>query len=166
MKVGFLALFIKPKSIIMKRLSKLMQRGSKQNRDWFVVLRVVLGVLLLIKGIDFISNVVQLQEFLSVQKNLELEISWLPLVIAWAHIFGGLFIAVGLFTRFFCLVQLPIVTAALIMTISYNILSVTELFEVITAFVLLILFLLEGGGTVSLDRYYYYKKYNDLQLGS
>lgn len=150
----------------MKTLSKLMQWGSKQNQDWFVVLRVVLGVLLLIKGIDFISNVVQLQELLSVQKNLELQISWLPLVIAWAHIFGGLFIAVGLFTRFFCLVQLPIVTAALIMSISYNIVSVTELFEVITAFALLILFLLEGGGAVSLDRYYYYKKYSELQLGS
>lgn len=141
-----------------------MQWGSKQSQDWFVVFRVVLGILLLIKGIDFISNVVQLQELLSVQKNLELQISWLPLVIAWVHIFGGIFIAVGLFTRFFCLVQLPIITAALIMSISYNILSVTELFEVIAALVLLIVFLLQGGGAVSLDRYYYYNKFTELQI--
>ena len=150
----------------MKKLSRLMQWGSDHHSDWFVVLRVFLGILLFTKGIDFISNIVQLQELLLQQKNIQFQISWLPFAIAGAHIFGGLFLVMGLFTRVFCLLQLPIVTTAFIMNVSNHNLGGTALTESIVALLLLVMFLLEGGGTFSLDRYYYFKKSDTQVLGA
>ncbi len=145
-------------------LSRLMQWGSKQHQDWFVILRVGLGVLLFTKGIIFISNTVQLETILISRNETELQASWLAFTIAWAHIFGGLFIVGGMFTRFFCLVQLPIVTVALIMSITYHLLSGYALFEIITGFVLLIFFLVEGGGAISIDHYFRISKNGGLQI--
>jgi len=151
----------------MKHYSRLMQWGSDHHPDWFVVIRVALGLLLFTKGIDFISNMVQFQDLIDQQKNVKFEVSWLAFAIAWAHIFGGLFIVLGLFTRAFCLVQLPIVTAALIVSVSNHILSGYALFEIIAAFVMLLLFVLGGGGTLSLDRHYsLFKRDNELILQS
>lgn len=145
-------------------LYRLMQLGSKYHRDWFVILRVGLGILLFTKGINIINNTVQLEEILSNTKHVELYASWLAFVIAWAHIFGGLFIVMGLFTRIFCLVQLPIVLVALSMSVSYHILSGYALFEIITGFVLLVFFSLEGGGALSLDSHYFLRKKEDLDI--
>jgi uncharacterized membrane protein YphA (DoxX/SURF4 family) len=145
-------------------LYKLMQLGSRYHRDWFVILRVGLGILLFTKGINFINNTVQLEEILSSTKHVELYASWFAFVIAWAHIFGGLFIVMGLFTRIFCLVQLPIVLVALSMSVSYHILSGYALFEIIVGFVLLVFFSLEGGGVLSLDRYYILRENEDLRI--
>jgi uncharacterized membrane protein YphA (DoxX/SURF4 family) len=134
-----------------------MQLGSRFHRDWFIILRIGLGILLFTKGINFISNTVQLEGILANTKHIELYASWFAFVVAWAHIFGGLFIVMGLFTRIFCLVQLPIVLVALSMSVSYHILSGYALFEIITGFVLLVFFSLEGGGTLSLDNYFVYR---------
>jgi uncharacterized membrane protein YphA (DoxX/SURF4 family) len=141
-----------------------MQLGSRYHRDWFVILRVGLGILLFTKGINFINNTVQLEEIISNTKQAELYASWFAFVIAWAHIFGGLFIVMGLFTRIFCLVQLPIVLVALSMSVSYHILSGYSLFEIIVGFVLLVFFALEGGGTLSLDSYYIFRRKEDLRI--
>jgi uncharacterized membrane protein YphA (DoxX/SURF4 family) len=158
--------FLKLKPICMKNYSRLMKWDTSHHTGWLVVLRVALGILLLTKGIYFISNIVQLQELLLQQKSMNLQISWLPFAIAWAHIFGGLFIVVGLFTRAFCLVQLPIITAALMLHVSTHSLSSFALAEIIAAFMLLTVFLLEGGGAISLDRYYYFRKSEDMMLGT
>ncbi len=143
---------------------RLMQLGSKYHQDWFVILRVGLGILLFTKGINIINNTVQLEAILTNTKQTELVASWFAFVIAWAHIFGGLFIIIGLFTRIFCLVQLPIVIVALGMSVSYHILSGYALFEIIVGFVLLVFFSLEGGGKLSLDSYYVSREIEDLRI--
>jgi uncharacterized membrane protein YphA (DoxX/SURF4 family) len=145
-------------------LFKLMQLGSRYHRDWFVILRVGLGILLFTKGIDFISNTVRLEEILSNTKQAELYASWFAFVVAWAHIFGGLFIVMGLFTRIFCLIQLPIVLVALGMSVSYHILSGYALFEIMLGTVLLVLFAIEGGGKLSMDGYYIFRRNEDLRI--
>jgi uncharacterized membrane protein YphA (DoxX/SURF4 family) len=148
----------------MLALFKLMQLGSRYHRDWFVILRIGLGILLFTKGIDFINNTVQLEGILLNTKQAELYASWFAFVIAWAHIFGGLFIVIGLFTRLFCLIQLPIVIVALGMSVSYHILSGYALFEIVVGFALLVFFSLEGGGALSLDQYYIFRKNEDLKI--
>ena len=142
---------------------RLMQLGSKYHQDWFVILRVGLGILLFTKGINIINNTVQLEAILTNTHRTELVASWFAFVIAWAHIFGGLFIIIGLFTRTFCLVQLPIVIVALGMSVSYHILSGYALFEIIVGFVLLVFFSMEGGGAISLDHYYIFRKEADIR---
>lgn len=145
-------------------LYRLMQLGSKYHQDWFVILRVGLGILLFTKGIIFISDTVQLEAILANTNQTELYASWFAVVIASVHILGGIFIVMGLFTRIFCLIQLPIVVVALSMSISYHILSGYALFEIITGFVLLVFFSIEGGGTFSLDRFYVSRKIEDLRI--
>jgi len=145
-------------------LYRLMQLGSKYHQDWFIILRVGLGILLFTKGINFINNTVQLEAILSNTHQTALQASWVAFVIAWAHIVSGLFIILGLFTRIFCLMQLPIVLVALSMSVSYHILSGYALFEIITGFVLLVFFSLEGGGAFSLDSYYIFRKNEDNRI--
>jgi putative oxidoreductase len=145
-------------------LFKLMQLGSKYHRDWLIILRVGLGILLFTKGIFFISNTVQLEGILANTKHIELYASWFAFVIAWAHIFGGLFIVMGLFTRLFCLIQLPIVLVALSMSVFYHILTGYALFEIIVGTVLLVFFAIEGGGKLSMDGYYIFRKNEDLRI--
>lgn len=145
-------------------LFRLMQLGSKYHQDWFVLLRVGLGILLFSKGIHFISDTVQLETILANTKHSELYASWFAITIAWVHLLGGVFIVIGLFTRFFCLIQLPIVVVALSMSVSYHILSGYALFEIIVGFVLLVFFLIEGGGALSLDRFYVSRSIEDLRI--
>ncbi len=145
-------------------LYRLMKLGSKYHRDWFVILRIGLGILLFTKGINIINNTVQLEEILYNTKHIELYASGFAFVVAWAHIFGGLFIVMGLFTRVFCLVQVPIVLVALSMSVSYHILTGYALFEIIVGFVLLVFFSLEGGGTLSLDNYFIFRKKEDMKI--
>jgi uncharacterized membrane protein YphA (DoxX/SURF4 family) len=145
-------------------LFKLMQLGSKFHRDWFVIFRVGLGILLFTKGINIINNTVQLEEILANTNHSVLYASWYAVIIAWAHIVGGLFIIVGLFTRVFSLIQIPIVLVALGVSISYHILSGYALFEIIFGFILLVFFSLEGGGSFSLDKFYFFRKKEDIRI--
>jgi uncharacterized membrane protein YphA (DoxX/SURF4 family) len=125
---------------------------------------VGLGILLFTKGINIINNTVQLEEILANTNHSVLYASWYAVIIAWAHIVGGLFIIVGLFTRIFCLIQIPIVLAAFGISVSYHILSGYALFEIIFGFVLLVFFSLEGGGALSLDKFYKFRKNEDVRI--
>ena len=87
--------------------------SSKHHPKWLVFLRVVLGLFLFIKGIDFIQNSVLLSDTIS-QTSFIKNASWLTTLIPWLHLLGGAMILAGLFTRLFCLVQIPILIGAII----------------------------------------------------
>lgn len=135
----------------MKTYQKLISWGSAHHPKWLVVIRVILGLLLFAKGIDFIKDIAQLQELLRFSK-LENNFPFLAFAIAWSHLLGGVFIIMGLFTRAVALIQFPIVAGALWINQ-----SATETTFAICIFFLLLLFLLEGSGPISLDRYYFKK---------
>jgi hypothetical protein len=50
------------------------------------------------------------------------------------------------------------------MNLSNQFLQGYALIEIIAVFMLLLMFLLEGGGAISLDRHYYFRKGDDLML--
>ena len=128
--------------------------SGKNVPNWVAILRVVLGVCLIYKGIDFIQNKDQLINYCassSTLKNLTWSIGMLP----WIHIIGGIMILVGLLTRLMSLIQIPIVLGAVVFV---NITEAAKLQQSELPFsflmlVLIIVFFIEGGGYMSLDNY-------------
>ncbi len=119
---------------------------------WVVILRIVLGFSLLLKGVKFISQSSELQSHfadISILKSMP----WLISVIPWVHIIGGILIVLGLFTRIASLVQVPILFGAVILVNLKGGLygGVSELPFSLIVLVLVIVFSFIGGGYLSLD---------------
>ena len=136
-------------------LQQIEHWGSTHHPKWLVVLRVALGICLFIKGISFLSNMAELEQLLS-GSHFTQSVPWLTYVIAWVHLFGGFMIIIGLLTRFSVLLQIPILLGAvLLVNISDSILSASSEFGFsLVVLLMLFVFLIEGGGPVSLDNYF------------
>jgi putative oxidoreductase len=80
---------------------------------WLDLLRLCLGIFLFVKGIVFISDISQLERLL-ITINIDWASMWFAHYIAFAHLVGGLLIAIGLETRPAILFQLPILIGAVL----------------------------------------------------
>ncbi|WP_114782436.1 DoxX family protein [Botryobacter ruber] len=119
---------------------------------WVDFLRVALGIFLFIKGIMFIQDTAALQDILN-----NSQFRWVSFgiahYVAFAHLVGGLFIAMGLITRISVLFQLPILLGAVFFVnpergfYSEN----TEFWTSLITLLLLIFFLIFGSGRFSAD---------------
>jgi putative oxidoreductase len=138
----------------MSLLHQMNEWSSKHHPKWLVVLRAALGLCLFIKGVGFIQNNVILTEIVS-QTAIIQKAGWLNTLIPWLHLLGGAMILVGLFTRFWCLVQIPILIGAILFVNVKQGLFAGEsdlLFSIIVL-ILLVFFFIEGGGPLSLDSF-------------
>ncbi|MBS1597653.1 MAG: DoxX family protein [Bacteroidetes bacterium] len=139
----------------MGTLQQIQHWSTTHHPRWLVVLRVVLGLSLFIKGISFMNNAVMLNQLISgsIVSNTG---DWLPLLITGAHLLGGFLIIIGLLTRWAILLQIPILIGAVIfMNTQSNIVSSgSETGFAFVILILLFLFLVEGGGPISLDNYF------------
>ena len=139
----------------MSLLHQMNEWSSRHHPKWLVVLRVALGVCLFIKGFEFIQNSVELTSFFSATSYFQ-KATWMNTVIPWVHLLGGSMIVVGLFTRFWTLVQIPILFGAIFFVHTKTGIFAGEsgtLFPLIIL-VLLVFFFIEGGGPISLDSYF------------
>ncbi len=123
---------------------------KKNHPKWLVVFRIILGLSLFLKGIQFIENKTLLQKVVNETAVLN-DYFWLQTLIPWINIFGGAFILIGLFTRFACLIQIPILIGAIVFVNSKTGLFAgeSELAFSIIILSLLILFIVEGDGLLS-----------------
>ena len=139
----------------MNLLHRIERQGDLHHPGWLVIVRVALGIGLFAKGISFISDTAQLQQLLAASHFTQ-SFPWLSYAITWLHLFGGFMIIIGLFTRIVVALQIPILLGAIIFINSGNgiFASGSELVLSIGVLLLLILFLVEGSGPVSLDRYF------------
>jgi uncharacterized membrane protein YphA (DoxX/SURF4 family) len=124
------------------------------NHRWMVIVRIGLGICLFIKGIQFVENNSIIRKVFSESLLLQ-NYYWLQMFIPWIHLLGGVFIIIGLFTRFAVLIQIPIVICAIIFVNTNKGIFEGEknLFLSIVILILLIVFLIEGGGHLSWDKY-------------
>lgn len=122
---------------------------------WLVVIRVALGLCLIYKGISFMFNSIRAHQLLY-NTIFSSTADAIIIGITWAHLLGGFLIIIGLLTRWAVLLQLPILVAALIiMANQYGIFaSGTDFPFTAVIFLLLVFFLVEGGGPLSLDNYF------------
>jgi len=139
----------------MGTLQQIHNWSTTHHPRWLVVLRVILGVSLFFKGISFMNNAVLLNQLISGSVMSETG-DWLPLLITWAHLLGGFLIIIGLLTRWAVALQIPILIGAVVFIIRQNspISSGSEIGFALAILILLFVFLVEGGGPLSLDNYF------------
>lgn len=132
----------------MNLLHRLEFWGDTHHPKGMDIVRIVLGIFLVYKGIEFITNMSQL---VALMKNAPFS-SFMYIVAghyaAFAHLVGGFLITIGLFTRFACLIQIPVLLGAVIfVNTSQDMLRpYSELFISILVLLLLIYFLVVGNG--------------------
>jgi putative oxidoreductase len=122
----------------------------------FVLLRVALGIILLIRGISFLSSIQPLFHLIGSSSLSELNMNMtLALFISWVHLLGGTFIILGLLTRIAAWAQVPILIGAIIFINLNSRLSqgFSELLLSILVLVLSFWFARAGGGKISMDHY-------------
>jgi uncharacterized membrane protein YphA (DoxX/SURF4 family) len=126
---------------------------------WFVVPRVALGLCLLIKGLSFMANSLQLEHMLQ-HSAFAAWSDTLIIGITWAHLLGGVLIVIGLLTRWAVMLQIPILLAAIIIMVNQTgiFASGFDLPFTTIIFLLLVFFLIEGGGPLSLDNYFRFNR--------
>jgi uncharacterized membrane protein YphA (DoxX/SURF4 family) len=138
----------------MGTLQQIHRWSLTHHPRWFVVLRVALGICLFFKGIFFLVNTATLEELVkgSLVAN---RTDWLVIFITWSHLLGGFLIIIGLLTRWAALLNIPILMGAIIFINTQR--DAFGAFELPFAFIvllLLIFFLIEGGGPISLDNFF------------
>ena len=126
--------------------------GDTHHPKWLGIVRIALGIFLCYKGIDFLMN---MSDLLGIMKSTSFGSFSYVLAgqyVVFAHILGGILLALGLFTRFACAIQIPILLGAVLFVSSnkemlhpYSALLLSGL-----VLVLLIYFLIIGSGPLSI----------------
>jgi putative oxidoreductase len=131
-------------------LTKSLNKSERRSHpSWLIVFRVILGLALFLKGIQFIRDK-SLIEKIEQGTAIFNEYEWLLTVIPWINLLGGLFIVMGIFTRWAIVFQLPIVIGAIVfVNARTGIFAGSELILSIVVLSLCILFLVEGDGFLS-----------------
>jgi putative oxidoreductase len=124
---------------------------------WLTILRIVLGIILIWKGIVFIQDTAQLKSMIE-QTGIGVfsqSSGAIATVVSILSLLCGFFITVGLLTRISSIVQMPIVIVAIIFVNIKNIeRNGFELILTVIVLLLLILFAIKGSGTLSADEYF------------
>lgn len=117
------------------------------------MLRVYFGLALFLKGIYFIGNMTDLFQHISHRFHYVDFI--LAHYVVLAHIVGGLFVALGLFTRWACLANVPVLFSAIVFVkLKTGLFSAGAEFELaVMVLMLLLYFIVQGSGSFSLDSY-------------
>jgi putative oxidoreductase len=129
--------------------------GNAHHPKILDIIRMLLGLLLVVKGVQFLNNAAYLRYLIIENKAIRQSpeiITALIFYTTYVHLVGGILIFLGLFTRIAAIFQLPIVFGAVFFV---NILSSyvnAELWLSILVLALLVLFIIIGSGPWSLDR--------------
>ncbi len=122
------------------------------NRHYAIeFLRIFLGGLLFIKGYFFIENINEIYGL--IEENMQYSSFMIAHYVAVAHLVGGLMLLFGLYTRLASIVQLPVLIGAVFFIDAQDTMLATgSQFEYsLVVLVLLLVFLVYGGGKWSAD---------------
>ena len=137
--------------------TKAIRNSNASLPIWLSILRIVLGIILVLKGINFIRDTSVVKSMVE-QTGIGVfsqSSSALALVVSLFTLLCGFFITVGLFTRASSIVMIPIIIVAIIFVNIKNIERDSfELILTIIVLVLLVLFAIKGSGPLSADEYF------------
>jgi uncharacterized membrane protein YphA (DoxX/SURF4 family) len=124
---------------------------------WLTLIRIVLGVVMIIKGIYFfMDNTLLLNLFKNsgigfMNNNQEMWAS----IITYFNLLGGVFIATGFLTRWVALLLIPMLAGAVFLNFRLGIDEGSGNFILsIAALALLVLFVKLGSGSISADEFF------------
>jgi putative oxidoreductase len=139
----------------MNLIQKVEHWGDTHHPRWLDILRMILGVLLFFKGVEFINNMNTLSALMGRSHFLgSMSLGVMGHYIIMAHLIGGFMVAFGLLTRVACLFQLPILLGAVIfVNAPAGVIPIDSSWWLSLAILLgLVFFLIEGGGPWSADK--------------
>jgi uncharacterized membrane protein YphA (DoxX/SURF4 family) len=132
---------------------KSLNKWANRHTYWPLdILRMALGVLLFMKGINFMSDSQMFLELFSPFKNMTGAMIVIHYV-APAHFIGGILIFFGLLTRWAIIAQLPILIGAVIINFVGEMNTFNLIISSIT-FLGCVFFMLYGSGKHSADYYF------------
>jgi putative oxidoreductase len=128
--------------------------GDTHHPQWLDVIRILLGIFLCYKGIDFLMNMGNMLSLITNRMSFGSFTSMLMSnYISFAHLLGGILLILGVLTRFACLIQIPILLGAVFFVNSTLYRPFSEELQSIVVLLLLILFLIVGNGKVQLLKF-------------
>ena len=140
----------------MDLVHKIEKWRDSHHPKFLDIIRVALGIFLLLKGLAFMENSAYLKDMIANQNVVAISpglLMALVYYVTFAHMVGGVLIAMGTLTRFASIIQIPIVLAAVFLTDIFQSPINTMAWPSIVALILLVLFTIIGSGPLSLDRY-------------
>lgn len=136
----------------MNFLQRIELWGDRHHPKWLDIIRIALGLFLCYKGIDVYLNMSDITTRMANRAQFgSFTFLMAAQYAAFAHVIGGILLAMGLFTRIACLIQIPVLLGAIIfLTTNKDMLRpYSELFLSILILLLLIYFLIVGNGPLS-----------------
>lgn len=130
--------------------------GDHHHPKILDIIRMMLGVLLIIKGYTFMSNAAYLRDLILENKSLSQSpdvITAILYYVTYVHLVGGTLILLGLFTRLSSIFQIPILLGAIFFINDTLAFVNSELWLSILTLGLVVLFTVLGSGPLSLDRF-------------
>jgi len=138
----------------MKLLTKIQSWGDHHHPKWLDFFRIVLGVILIWKGILFALNLSAFTNLMMQHRlGTAVVLSLIAHLIIGLHIIGGLFITIGSHTRLFSLLNIPILLVAVFfVNLNQNIFRpYAEFWLSCAVLAALVCFLIEGDGVWSVE---------------
>lgn len=138
----------------MNIIQKVEAWGDAHQSKWFSVIRVLLGLIILIKGVSFIQNTTAISEMIA-NSAVSFYAVALAHIVALSHLMGGILIILGLLTRVAVLFQIPILLGAVIfINAQRGFFSMeSELGISLLVLALLFFFWVYGSGSYSVDEF-------------
>jgi putative oxidoreductase len=143
----------------MNTIDRIESWGEAHHPRWVDYIRIALGLFLIYKGIAFLSNIGEMMNLMNASSTSFGSFKTVVAghIVVVLHIMGGILIAIGLFTRLACLVNIPILLGAvLFINLSSNLHQpVGELIISVLVLALLVYFLIVGNGPLSYEKMYH-----------
>ena len=138
----------------MDTLSRIDKWGEKHPSRILEILRILLGVIIFMKGVFFIRNTDAIIDMLA-NSRIEWGSFFIAHYVAMSHLVGGVLITIGLITRIAIGFQLPILLGAVVLVNAQHgfFAMESELGFSILVLALLIFFFFYGSGPYSVDEF-------------
>ncbi|HBU78315.1 MAG TPA: DoxX family membrane protein [Muricauda sp.] len=133
---------------LIKKLNKWANAHTYLSLD---LIRVLLGVVFFVKGIEFMSNHEEMERLAEPFQDIPGGMIFLHYLIP-AHFVGGILITVGLLTRWAAIAQLPILFGA-ILTNFIGVMNTNYLMLAVIVLITSLFFIVYGSGKHSVDYY-------------
>jgi len=140
----------------MKVIRKIENWGNSHHPKMLDIIRMILGLFLLAKGIAFLNTAPFLRDIFIRTQAISLSPAMITVLINYViliHMIGGVLIFLGLLTRVAALVQFPAVFGAVFFVNILNSFFNSELWLSVLILALLVIFVIIGSGPLSLDRF-------------
>jgi len=135
------------KRCYMNLVQRVEHWGDTHHPQWLDIVRILLGVFLCYKGIDFLMNMGTMLALITNRMSFgSFSSMMMSNYIAFAHILGGLLLIMGVLTRFACILQIPILIGAIFFVNNDLYRPFSAVLLPVLTLLLLILFLIVGNG--------------------